>query len=231
METSMTITSGPRSTACRHAASPSAASPTTSMSGWASIRARSPARTTLWSSARRMRNLVAMIGISRGLPQGDAGTHRGPAAVLRFDQEPPAYQRHALPHPEQAQAPATRTRPGPLRVEPPAVVLDQGGDLTPVALHDHTRTAGPGVLRHVVQGLLHETVDCRLDLGRQSVAVQAGGLEGGEDPGPLGPAGDICGQGRAQAEVVQGGRPQLDGQVVRLAADPADDRLDLAQPG
>src|SRR3954464_10346415 len=197
METSMTITSGPRSTAWRQAASPSAASPTTSMSGWASIRARSPARTTLWSSARRMRNLVAMIGISRALPQGDAGTDRRPAAVRRLDQERPAHQRHALPHPQQAQAPAARTRPGLLRIEAPAVVLDQGGDLAPAALHDHAHAASPGMLRDVVQGLLHDAIDRRLDLRWQAVAVQAGGLEGGDDPGPFGPPGDVRDQGRA----------------------------------
>ena len=125
----MTATSGPSSAASRQAASPSAASPTTSMSAWASIRARSPARTTLWSSARRTRSLAAMIGLLRGRPQRDAGADGGPLALARLDQERPAHQADALAHPEQAQAPAARARPGPLRVEAPAVVLDQGGQL------------------------------------------------------------------------------------------------------
>src|SRR4051812_29246645 len=146
METSMPPSSGPSSVASRQAASPSAASPTTSMSGWASIRARSPARTTLWSSASKTRSLAVMIHPPRRPRQGDAGPDRRPLAVARLDEQAPAHQAHALAHPEQAQATASRPRPDPLRVEPPAVILDQGGQLVPAPLHDHADLPRRGVL-------------------------------------------------------------------------------------
>src|SRR4051812_17224561 len=179
MDTSMTATSGPSSVARGRAPSPSAASATTSMSAWASIRARSPARTTLWSSARSTRSLAVMTRLPRWSTEGDAGSHRRPLAVARLDQEGPAHQAHPLAHPEQAQSPAARPRPDPLRVEPPAVILDQGGQLVPAPLHDHADLPRRGVLGDVVQRLLHDPIDRRLDVQRQAVAVQAHGLEVG----------------------------------------------------
>src|SRR5436309_872858 len=122
IETSITATSGDCSMASRQAASPSAASPTTSMSGWASIRERRPDRTTLWSSARTMRILTGMAGILPVGVDGYACSDGCPLALCRLDQQRAAHQADALAHAEQPQVRAVGPGAGldRLGVEPPA---------------------------------------------------------------------------------------------------------------
>src|SRR5918994_360176 len=125
MRMSMSTTSGvSRRTSCT-ASSPSAASPTTSMSSWASSRARKPARTRAWSSASTTRITAApsrpaggVVNRSGGLvgrltrggviggPDGPDGRRadrqRGPHAEATAGTgtglEPSAEGVHPLPH-------------------------------------------------------------------------------------------------------------------------------------
>src|SRR5438874_3863622 len=67
--TSITTTSGCNSSASFTAAWPVSASPTTSISGVASSKARNPSRTTLWSSANR--TLILLIVLSPAARAGN----------------------------------------------------------------------------------------------------------------------------------------------------------------
>src|SRR3989475_5603215 len=64
------------------ASCPSAASPTTSMSGWGLMSIRSPARTMAWSSTIRTRIFVMVL-----LPEGYAHVDRGSASGARLERD------------------------------------------------------------------------------------------------------------------------------------------------
>ena len=83
----MDVLRSPRSTA----SIPSAASATTWRSGAASSTMRRPRRTTVWSSASRIR--VRSGTVTRAPPDG-----LGPALRAAADGEPAAHQQRALPH-------------------------------------------------------------------------------------------------------------------------------------
>ena len=158
-------------------------------------------------------------------------TDGGPLALARFDQQRPAHQRDALAHPEQAQPPPVGRRPARPGSKPRPSSSTRAVSSPLAPLDDHADAPRRGVLGDVVQGLLHDPVDRRLDLRRQAVAVQPGGWNSAAIPVRSDHSRHVVGQGRGQADVVQRRGPQLDGQVVHLAADPPDDRLDLAQAG
>src|SRR5204862_2906587 len=109
------------------ASSPLAASPTTSMSGSPSRNAKSPLRTTAWSSTTRTRIVspcLSAIGVNRKL---DA--HDGTATRRARDLELGTDLFGAAAHRLQAEVPGLDR----VRVEPAPVVLN---------LDDHARRAG-----------------------------------------------------------------------------------------
>src|SRR5207237_3189941 len=122
-------TSGRRAGTRSQASSPSAASPTTAIPGWALTRAFSPSRTTAWSSARKTRNSpIATLPVPAR--EWDPGDDRRAPPGPGLDRQRTADQRRPLPHPEQAQpTPAGPGRGGRVGVEPPPVVLDHRGHL------------------------------------------------------------------------------------------------------
>ena len=99
-----------RSTAT--AASPSAASATTSMSGWASRIIRKPARTKAWSSAITTRSGRSVTtGLCRTCFEGQPGADRVATAEPRPGLEPTAGMDGPLAHPdESAPGPSTLRR-------------------------------------------------------------------------------------------------------------------------
>jgi hypothetical protein len=91
---------------------------------------------------------------------------------------------------------------------------------------------GLGVLGHVVQRLLGDPVQDRLDLGRQAGFQPEADVDG--DPGLLLEPHGVLAEGLAEAAVVEHGRPQGAHQVAQhphLLADALLDRLkDLVGP-
>src|SRR5690349_12503135 len=127
------------------------------MSGWASIRARRPARTTLWSSASRTRSLGSGMGsgLLVGRRQGDSGDQGGAGAGGGLDLQGAAERRQPLAHAEQAEAAGPGGEGG---VEADAVVLDDGDRPAALALQDDADEAGAGVAGDVGEPLLDDPV-------------------------------------------------------------------------
>src|SRR5215213_2742311 len=138
---SRVITSGASSPARDRASRLFAASPTTSMSGWALIIVRRPARTTEWSSTTRIRILAIAL-----LAQWDARDDPGAAARRRFDRQGPAQEGGPLAHAGQPELPAGARVAG---VEAAAVVLDAHPHRRRPPLDDDAGGRGPRVLRGV----------------------------------------------------------------------------------
>src|SRR3990172_3227816 len=144
MEMSMTMTSGVRLRANSTASRPLEASPTTSMSGSMSRRARSPERSTAWSSARRTR-IFSVTGALPAAAPRQWGLHRdtGAPAQSRLNSHPSADEGQPPLHAEEAE-PGAAGAPRGLHVEPAAIVLDdetQGAAATGQA-GPHPRRAG-----------------------------------------------------------------------------------------
>src|SRR5690242_18981266 len=98
MAMSMTTTSGDCSSARRTLSRPSAASATIAKSGCFSSRARSPSRTTVWSSASSMRMGILFFG-DRQLSQ-----YRCSPPRMGFDGDAATQPADALFHTEQPEA-------------------------------------------------------------------------------------------------------------------------------
>src|SRR3990172_596936 len=168
MEMSMTMTSGVRLRASSTASRPLEASPTTSISGSMSRRARSPERSTAWSSARRTRIFSVTVALPAAAPR-QRGLHRDTRAPARsrLNSHPSSDEGQPPLPPEQAEPGAAGTLRG-LHVEPAAVVLDdetQGAAATGQA-GLHLRCAG--MLGDVGQRLLDDPVEHQLYIRRQA---------------------------------------------------------------
>src|SRR5512133_1190305 len=207
MAMSMTTTSGSYSSARRTLSRPSPASATTAISGCFSSRARSPSRTTVWSSASSMRmGIFLVLGGPLQRQCGDDG--RSPPR-LRFDGEPAAEASNALLHAEQAEA------ADDAGVEAVAVVAHAAADAAGLPAHLYFDVVGVGVAGGVVHGLLDEPEDAGLVLVRQVV----GGLVSVEhhvESGALGGFAGVPVERRHQAEIVQHGGAQQQGEVANL---------------
>src|SRR5574341_461049 len=197
--TSMRTTSGLRRRHCSTASRPSAASPTTSMSGESLRSARIPSLRIAWSSAMRTR----ILPTGRLAPRGNL--ERDPRALARrgLDVDVSAEQLDALADAEQAE-PGPRPL-GPRRLrrgEPLAVVLDlEGHDTLPQrALDEHRLRLG--VPDDVGHGFLNHAEERDLHLGRQA-AVQVGELAADGDAERLEVTLGVPADRRQEPEIVE----------------------------
>src|SRR5439155_9293616 len=120
MVRSSVSTSGLVAQAWHKASCPSAASPTTSMSGWGLMSIRSPARTMAWSSTIRTRIFTMVL-----LLEGYVHVDRGSASQPRLERDGAVQQGGPFADVDQAQTfaggrPATRLEQG-IAVEPTSV--------------------------------------------------------------------------------------------------------------
>src|SRR3990172_9061067 len=176
MEMSMTITSGVRLRASSTASRPLEASPTTSMSGSMSRRARSPERSTAWSSARRTR-IFSVIGALPAAAPRQRSLNRDARAPAhgRLNLHRSADEGEPLLHAEQAEAGSARPHRG-LHVETAAVVLDDQAQRASTPGEAGLRPGSLGVLGYVGERLLHDPVEHKLDLRLQAAETAAGEL-------------------------------------------------------
>src|ERR1700693_799340 len=182
MPISITTTSGISSPVNCTVSRPSAASPTTVMSGCFSSSARRPSRTTVWSSANRMRmwriaippgglyfmDLGPIDGLLQ-LNQRQFRRNQRTAPKLRLEPQIAAQPSNPLFHAEQSEA-ADESR-----VETHAIVAHLEAHALALALLRHLHRSRVGVARRIVQGLLHRAVDAGLVLIGEIVDIVVGG--------------------------------------------------------
>src|SRR3954449_3876598 len=196
-----------RSTAC----SPSPASPTTSMSAWASSNARNPARTSAWSSARSTRINRALF--SWGVRLVGRTTVPGRASGRIADREAgadpealgvrtgtgrdlPAQRRHAFAHARDAVAAVRQVARGA-----PPVAADIDEQVAVRVLQQYVgRHAGPGVTGDVRERLLDDPERGQVDARGQRTRL-AGRPQAHGDAGHAG-----AGEQVVQASQPGGGR-------------------------
>src|SRR5690606_35954004 len=211
MERSMTTTSGFSLSTASIASSPVPASPTTTMSSSASRRARSPARRTTWSSARRMRiGSGILLRLRSGYDDGDLGTGAGPA----FDVDASSDVGGAFFHAEEAEPAAVLGHRGG-DVEAPSVVADHGFDESRPYAHPELDAARVRVADHVGERLLEDPVERELGLGRESPADGREVAFDG-DPRRLREGARVGLDGRREAEHVERRRTQSAGDAADL---------------
>src|SRR6266849_2256252 len=171
MVRSSVSTSGLASRAWRKASYPSAASPTTSMSGWGLMSIRSPARTMAWSSTIRTRIFAMVL-----LLEGDVHVDRGSASRPRLERDGAVQKRDPFADVEQAQtnACARRLEQG-IAVEPTSVVFHREMDARRVAPDHETDRLGRRVLQDIRERLLGDAVQSRLHFRRQTGRGQVRG--------------------------------------------------------
>src|SRR5579871_3261918 len=203
MAMSITTTSGDCSSAMRILSRPSAASATTAMSGCFSSKARKPSRTTVWSSANKMR--MGIASVLRG-QFGDRqfGGNQGSLAEPRVNLQGSSQPAHAFFHSEQAHAAHQ------LRVEPGPVVADGKEHAVLLAFDRHFDRSRIAVARRIVESFLHEAVDARLVLFGKVVGVVVGGDRDFE-AGALGCLARMPVQRGDEPEIVEHGRAQQQG--------------------
>src|SRR4051812_28517632 len=179
IEMSITTTSGRSSRAFASAAHPSSASPTTSMSGCALTSDFSPSRSITWSSANTIRKVLMRVDLLLRKGRDGYAHARGRAAAgRRVEAERAADERHTLAHAEYSEAVA-RTRPARNFAgrEPSAVVFDDDENVVAPTLDDDAHAPRLRVLEDVRQGFLNDSVDGRLDLGREALPIEAAAVE------------------------------------------------------
>src|SRR5688572_1992463 len=170
------------------ALAPSPASQTTIMSFWLSMTSLRPSRTTTWSSASRMRSRPLGSGMLAccaeayrrrrdGRDRNGRHAHKDGRTVAgrRLDLQGGANQRRTFLHAQQTEPAAVAVHSG--QVETDAVILDDQRDLIGPPLENDLHVAGARVLGDVVEGLLRDPVERRLDLGGETVGRQAGGMK------------------------------------------------------
>ena len=161
---SIRTTSGRWRRVSRTAASPSAASATTSMSGCASRIIRNPARTRAWSSAMTTRRRGPVTAFRLGRPSAvRAAATPGPRTHRRAGDRPRADRRRATR--------ARASRPGPDRCPSPSavagpVVEDLHPELIGLPAQPDERRRLTRVAERVGQGLLDDPVDRRVERRR-----------------------------------------------------------------
>src|SRR5919109_4701858 len=155
--TSMTTTSGRTEAATSTASWTPPASPATTMPPAASNRARSPWRTTSWSSTSMTRIGWSLITSSVAASERDPESHGRPPAGSGFDVEASADGLGPSPEVPQA-APASGSG---VRVEAGAVVLDDESQRIPVSAELHRDRLRIGVsdrVRHRLPDQLEDVV-------------------------------------------------------------------------
>src|SRR6266545_5105308 len=202
---SMSTTSGRRRSTAATAASPSPASPTTSIPSRDSRNVRSPCRTTGWSSARNTRIGASATRYRR--PHGRA------CARHRLDCELPAERLGPLAHRREPEATlADHPRRG---IEANAVVPygDRHAAVARLDVDDHR--LGSGVMHGVVQRLLDDTVQLRLD-GRRELGCVVDPQVGLQ---PVGAAEDleVLLDGGDEPVLRETRRPQIEDERAKLA--------------
>ena len=158
------------------ASTPSAASPTTSMSGSASRITRKPLRTSAWSSAI---SDADHVGVS------ERAAVRGRRSRRRVRRRPRACRRRARP------ARASRSVRGPAvarSARPCAVVDDLELDRVAARSGRRPRRRRPGVLERVGQRLLHDPVGGEVDAGRAAARGSPSIAQLDRQPGRRAPA-------------------------------------------
>ena len=166
MRMSIRTTSGRSRSTSRTASWPSAASPTTSMSGAVSSNTRTPARTTPWSSATNARITTAGRSGSPALPAepgAPATWARSPSPTSRAR----AWARRRSLHPTGPPGPASRPARGPRPAAP-----SRPGAVRPEVIHAQPQQVGradggcrpasrcrAGMLEHIGERLLHKPRD------------------------------------------------------------------------
>ena len=107
--------------------------------------------------------------------------------------------------------------PALARIEAHAVVLDDQQDVIGAALEDDLDVLRLRVLGDVGQRLLRDAIERRLGLGRQPIVEQSRRVQLGRRCRARRPVLDVVGQRRAQAEIVERGRPELPDEMIDVA--------------
>src|SRR5438045_2140831 len=140
----------------------------TSMSCSLSISSFNPCRTVTWSSARRTRSgrvFSAMAHDRAGVRRNvDSDENRRALSGIRFDLQATADQRRALPHADKPESVTLRIT---IALETDPVVLDDKKDGVGAPLEKHLDVPCAGVLGGVVERLLRDSIQGRLDVGRE----------------------------------------------------------------
>ena len=211
IETSSTQMSGRSRSASCTASTPSAASATTSMSGWRSSSSFSPPRTMPWSSAMQSEpSVVALMRAPRA--RTVSSTRRalaGLGARSPGARRPAARARACPPGPSARCCRRLGSKPSPSSV----IVTRSSGLLQPSTV---TFTLlGVRVAGDVRQRLLHDAVDDELlELADQRARAVGGEVRG--DAPALAEQAHLRAQRRHQAVVVERRRAQLAGQAEQL---------------
>src|ERR1700749_165767 len=182
METSSTATSGSIFWTNSTAARPSGASPTHSMSACDSTSARKPSRTSAWSSAKKTRSLLIAFllrlrAVGRVEPDGDAHEDGRAASGRALDLDRAVDERRALGPPDEAHAAHFSVGFDSLGVKAAAVVLHDEHDVAVAAFEQHVDARGRRVLGDVVQSLLRDAVQRRLDQRFEARVAEARRVE------------------------------------------------------
>src|SRR5581483_7849437 len=200
MPISITTTSGDCSSASRMLSRPSAASATTAMSGCFSSSARKPSRTTVWSSANKMR--MGITSVFRGdFGNRQFGGDQSSLSEAGVDAQVSAQTADSLFHAEQTHA----AHQG--RIEADAVIAHGEQHAAVFALDDHFDGSGVSVPRRVVQSFLHQAIHAGLVLLWKIVCIVVGAHSNFE-PGPFGGFPGMPIESRDEAEIVEHGGTQ-----------------------
>src|SRR6266853_629504 len=169
MRMSIRTTSGCSVRTASIAVGPSAASPTTSRSGWASRIIRKPARTSAWSSTMRTRikpppcpppeGEGLLTGIGGGNVQRQTGVDRESSGTIAACMKLAAEQRDTLAHPDQ---PVSR-RGGRIAPVAGAIVADVESEHRFRVMHPDIDAPCAGMLENVGRCLLHDSVSGQVD--------------------------------------------------------------------
>src|SRR5579864_8802932 len=226
MVRSSVSTSGLAWRAWRKASGPSAASPTTTMSGWGLMSSRSPARTIAWSSAIRTR-ILPMFLLPEGYIHVDCGSASGP----RLERDGAVQKGGPFADVEQAQTNAcARLLEQRIVVEPTSVVLHRQMYARRLAPDHAADRLGRRVLQDIRERLLGDAVQSRLHFCRQTGQGQVRGDPIDRDSVRLGVIDRVALQGCRKAQIVQNARSQAPGQTPDLIQERGGDAAEFPQP-
>src|SRR5260370_18649036 len=205
---SITTTSGATASANRTLSRPSAASATPVISDSRSSRARRPSRTTVWSSANKIRIAFMSVPLAE-FGHRQCRVNQGPSPWLGTNLEAPSHTAYPLLHSQQAKA-AHETR-----IETRPVILHGYVHLLALLSHRHFDGARVGVADCIVHGFLYHAVDARPVLVRQAVDSIVGGDHYVQSCALTGFT-RMPVQRRRQTEVIEHRRPQQECKISHL---------------
>src|SRR5579872_3173682 len=159
---SITTTSGASASANRTLSRPSAASATTVISGSRSSMARRPSRTTVWSSANKIRISSMSVPLVQ-FGNRQCRVNQCPSPWLRTNLEMPSEASYSLFHAQQAKAAHEAC------IETHSVILHGYLHLLGLLSYCHLNGARFGMADCIVHRLLHHPVDACPMLVRQAV--------------------------------------------------------------